>query len=107
LRTRLVTIPQDAFFSPNSNIKTNLDPDALASPAECEDVLRHLELWDLTTELEGLETILNPKNSQSGAKAAVQSGEGGTASASENPEDITEQRRKQKGRISKQGVSCY
>ncbi|RAH75408.1 putative ABC multidrug transporter [Aspergillus aculeatinus CBS 121060] len=51
LRQRLIAVPQDPVFLPDgSSFRANLDPTNAATPAECQQVLEAVRLWDFVQE---------------------------------------------------------
>ncbi|OJJ95246.1 hypothetical protein ASPACDRAFT_82088 [Aspergillus aculeatus ATCC 16872] len=51
LRQRLIAVPQDPVFLPDgSSFRANLDPTNTATPAECQQVLEAVRLWDFVQE---------------------------------------------------------
>ncbi|GKZ21921.1 hypothetical protein AbraIFM66951_007309 [Aspergillus brasiliensis] len=56
LRQRLIAVPQDPVFLPDgSSVQANLDPTNTATPAECQQVLEAVRLWEFVQErAEGL-----------------------------------------------------
>ncbi|XRM48571.1 hypothetical protein ABZX51_011487 [Aspergillus tubingensis] len=56
LRQRLIAVPQDPVFLPDgSSFLANLDPTNTATPAECQQVLEAVRLWEFVQErAEGL-----------------------------------------------------
>jgi ATP-binding cassette subfamily C (CFTR/MRP) protein 1 len=55
LRRRIIAIPQDAVFLPDGTpCKTHLDPFALATDEECQNVLETVDLWAFVSSRGGL-----------------------------------------------------
>jgi ABC-type multidrug transport system fused ATPase/permease subunit len=74
LRSRIIALPQDAFFLPEGNtVRANLDPYALASAAECEAALKNVGLWsalagDGDSDEGGLGATIDPQSLSQGQK---------------------------------------
>jgi ABC-type multidrug transport system fused ATPase/permease subunit len=69
LRSRIIAIPQDAFFLPDGNsYRANLDPYGTASTAECENVLKEVELWSLVENRGGLDESMKADSLSQGQK---------------------------------------
>ncbi|GKZ32476.1 hypothetical protein AbraIFM66950_001929 [Aspergillus brasiliensis] len=69
LRQRIVAIPQDVIFLPDStSFKENLDPFGLCSEDECRSILQDLDLWSLVQKQGDLQTGLTPTNLSQGQK---------------------------------------
>lgn len=55
LRQRIVAVPQEAVFLPDSStFQTNLDPSDVSTSEECETVLAAVSLWNFVLERGGL-----------------------------------------------------
>ncbi|KAI0802868.1 P-loop containing nucleoside triphosphate hydrolase protein [Xylaria sp. FL0064] len=55
LRQRIIALPQEAVFLPDgSTFRANLDPTNIATPAECEAVLRKVDLMQFVQDRGGL-----------------------------------------------------
>ncbi|KAK2036799.1 ABC transporter [Colletotrichum somersetense] len=60
LRERLIALPQDAIFLPDStSFKMNLDPFSIATDEECRAVLEIVRLWALVDDRGGLEAQMS------------------------------------------------
>ncbi|GKZ18500.1 hypothetical protein AbraIFM66951_003380 [Aspergillus brasiliensis] len=69
LRQRIIAIPQDVIFLPDStSFKENLDPFGLCSEDECQSILQDLDLWSWVQKQGGLQTGLTPANLSQGQK---------------------------------------
>jgi ABC-type multidrug transport system fused ATPase/permease subunit len=56
LRRRIIAVPQDAVFLPDgTSFRSNLDPFAASTDADCRAVLEAVELWAFVAERGGLE----------------------------------------------------
>ncbi|KAK5996708.1 ABC transporter FGM5 [Cladobotryum mycophilum] len=69
LRERIISASQDAIFLPKgTSFKTNLDPWAMASDAECNTVLRDLDLAAVVEAKGGLDAAVNGAELSAGQK---------------------------------------
>jgi ABC-type multidrug transport system fused ATPase/permease subunit len=70
LRSRIIALPQDAFFLPEGNtVRANLDPYGLTSTAECEAAVRDVGLWSaLATGKDGLDAKVDPQSLSQGQR---------------------------------------
>ncbi|NXY66448.1 MRP7 protein, partial [Callaeas wilsoni] len=60
LRSRLAIIPQDPFLFSGS-IRENLDPQGKQTDAELHEVLKQCHLWDVVTQMGGLDSELGER----------------------------------------------
>lgn len=69
LRRRIIAVPQDAVFLPDgTSFKTNLDPFAAASDADCRAVLEAVDLWSFVDSRGGLSAGLAADTLSQGQK---------------------------------------
>ncbi|KAF7560819.1 hypothetical protein G7046_g3309 [Stylonectria norvegica] len=69
LRKRLIAIPQDAVFLPDgSTIKSNIDPLAVATPAQCLSVLDAVQLSGFVLDRGGLDAGMSADDLSAGQK---------------------------------------
>jgi ABC-type multidrug transport system fused ATPase/permease subunit len=55
LRQRIIAVPQESVFLPDSStFRANLDPLNVSTATECQEVLQAVGLWDFVTERGGL-----------------------------------------------------
>ncbi|KAM7196129.1 P-loop containing nucleoside triphosphate hydrolase protein [Naviculisporaceae sp. PSN 640] len=75
LRQQFIAVPQEAVFLPDgSTFQANLDPLALSSPFECEEVLRAVGLWEFVQSRGGLDAGMSPGTLSAGQRQLLSLG---------------------------------
>jgi ATP-binding cassette subfamily C (CFTR/MRP) protein 1 len=58
LRTRLICIPQEPYLLQGCSVRLNVDPSESLADGVIVDALRKVQLWEVVTELGGLDATL-------------------------------------------------
>ncbi|KAI1345500.1 putative ABC multidrug transporter [Xylaria sp. FL0043] len=75
LRQRIIALPQEAVFLPDgSTFRANLDPTNIATPAECETVLRKVNLMQFVQDRGGLDASMSAGTLSAGQRQLLSLG---------------------------------
>ncbi|KAF2804997.1 uncharacterized protein BDZ99DRAFT_397241 [Mytilinidion resinicola] len=75
LRQRIIAVPQEAVFLPDSTtFQTNLDPSDVSAPEECQAVLAAVGLWEFVLERGGLHAGMSSGTLSAGQRQLISVG---------------------------------